>query len=299
MKISIISQPYNIFNNQKSVSCQQNLFVKGVNNTGNKPVFCASYTEDEIRARQTLSKQRNERVRGISEEEYNDIIDDLIENHSSIDCRYKSSTDHFIDLSYCEDIPFEFMGVIPYCGYESSSKRINKYLLGIERKADEETEQKKADYISALNYSLEKIDEKYGKFEGYTYRRGHFSPNTNRYYATGQSVVADSYIYNVIDNGLYPDKIHHYNVIKLKNGHKVNKMLNEYSHSHLKELASQEDEIIIDAKSKFRYVNPSEYSDKEQNICDEYFNKIKTYQKSNYSDEELNKKIRIHLWEEI
>ena len=295
MNISFkITPNTNIYNHNSTLKSTPNRIV----NNEKYLNFGATYTEAEIRAKQILAKQRRENIKDINDDEYNEIMNYLIDNRSDLNSRYVPNN-YFIDKSYCGNIPFEFMGVIPYCGYEDCNKHINNFITGEEKFSSLEKETENEKFISALNYSLDRIDDRYGKYDGIVYRKGRFAPSIPRFYSTSANIPKDDYIYSNLENEFNNKKEINFNVIKLKNGHKLNSMLYEYATSGLKELAEEEDEILIDTKSKFNYLTEKEATPELRELKENYYNIITKELKENHSEEELRNKIKIHLWEEI
>lgn len=199
--------------------------------------------------------------------------------------------------------PFELRGLIPYCGFFDISLDINNYLKYAKcgklellpagtipdnnkklLDVDDETIKK---FIKCLNYSLNKLDERYGVYEGIVYRGGNFSSDGKQYYSTSKEIVP--YIH-VESQGKFDNKFH---IIYVKNGHKIVNFQEDYFKPHEIPKPDIEKEILLSPAKYFEVDKPQYYENKL-----EMAEKIKKYldnKNMNFTiDELLNK---IHVWE--
>lgn len=246
--------------------------------------FCGKETGDI-----KLATQRQSKLKTLTDEEYISIVDDLAKKGFL----NSGSSKFFMDTSYCENVPLKYMGAIPYCGYEDCSYSINSWLDG-RMKDDKLCEQQAIDVISALDYSLNKIDEDYGKYNGIVYRKGRFSEQPNRYSSASMNLDPESYLF--FANYAFANP---YNIIYLKNGHKLNSMLKQYATSQLHNLAQEEDEVLIDKKSQFKLIQPESYDEETKQLINNYFNLITKNIHHKYPEQELKEKIKINVWKEV
>lgn len=152
-------------------------------------------------------------------------------------------------------VPFKYIGLLPYCGGEDVSYYINHYLgkclaQYLDSRA---SEQDLCNIIRALDYSLNRLDEQFGKYEGIVYRCGYFNPKSKQYASTSLSPEAAVKIQGFFDN------TSDYSIIRTKNGHKIydfQKMVNS-------PYAASEKEILIDRNdiSTYKLVSPEDYDD--------------------------------------
>ena len=150
-------------------------------------------------------------------------------------------------------VPFKYIGLLPYCGGEDVSYYINRYLgKCLTRHLDSRaSEQDLCNIIRVLDYSLNQLDEQFGKYKGIVYRRGYFSPKSKQYASTSLSPEIAVKFHGFFDNTC------DYSIIRTKNGHKIydfQEMVNS-------PYAIGEKEILIDRNdiSTYKLVSPEDY----------------------------------------
>lgn len=165
------------------------------------------------------------------------------------------------------DIDKNLKGLVPYCGTSDISNSINCWLTG-RHNPDKPllTDLMMSDIVRAFEFSLDKLDKKYGKYSGTVYRSGYFNPNKDsQYYST-------SYFLSCALDHKYrqkPSSKNPYSIIRLKNGHNIYKFQEETKSRESLTFALAEKEVLIDRKSKFRLVPQEEYTpDEESDIMD-------------------------------
>jgi len=210
-------------------------------------------------------------------------------------------TVNLIMKSGYERTPLGLQGLISYCGADDLSNEINCWLTGREYEHSEFLDDEKfKNIIRALEYSLSKLDENYGKVEGKVFRTGYFNPITDKqFYSTSNSL--DCAVLHAQSSA--PSPFCPYSIIKLKNGHNIYQFQRD-TNSHIsKRFADIEHEILIDRKSNFRKLSPVEYTDEDIN---DILNIINRSMKINLYPEDLKDFSRridtlkwISVWEEI
>ena len=164
----------------------------------------------------------------------------------------------FISTSGYENADQELKGLVPYCGLEDKSDIINSFLSGRPLPTTVINEEQTADIIRAMDYSLEKLDEKFGKYKGVVYRVGYFNPEQDKqfYSTSANSIGAVNH-----SIGYTPSEKEPYSIIKIKNGHNIYAFQKQTNSYFSKRIAETEREILTDRNSKFRLVPESEYTD--------------------------------------
>ncbi len=186
---------------------------------------------------------------GLTEEEYNNTLN-KVEQYS---VPLYSTTGY-------NNIPQKLRGIIPYAGLMDKSNIINQFLSG--RNTDENyiyatmtfpvEKTKIKNMIRVLDYSLNKLDEEYGKYDGIVYRTGIINPASPQYYST--SGTQEGAIFH--NCSALPDK-QDYNIIYTKSGHKIYEFQKQ-SKSLLSEIFSIESEVLLDRKSGFKQIPNNE-----------------------------------------
>ena len=203
-----------------------------------------------------------------------------------------------------EAVNDNFKGLIVYCGLDDRSDTINSWLTG--RKLPEDTpadDCQIANIIRAMDYSLDRLDETFGKYKGVVYRVGFFNPISDKqfYSTSAESIGAVKHSPDII-----PTKENPYAIIKIKNGHNLHAFQKQVNSYFSKRIGETEKEILIDRNSKFRLVPESEYTDTDIRLRN-----IMLTQAVKNSDEIYGKDIEnavnghqdllkyISIWEEI
>ena len=250
--------------------------------------------------KRNIISKRNNLLKPIkAQSEYDKIVKNIFDY-----VLYKTKFDGPVELieclaqdGYC-DIDPNLKGLVPYCGTADISNSINCWLTAREDPDPPMlTDLMMADIVRAFEYSLDKLDEKYGKYEGTVYRSGYFNPNEDsQYYSTSYFLSC------ALDHKFWqkPSKECPYSIIRLKNGHNIYKFQEETKSKESLAFALAEKEILIDRKSKFRLVPPEEYtSDDESDImnivkftanCDDIY----------LTEDKVNRMRKyISVWEEV
>ena len=246
--------------------------------------------------RQNILKHSQKLLKPIkSKEEYETVLSRVLQ--------YKAYNDKpFVNLSGYEDTDTELKGLVPYCGESDKSHHINMWLTGRQSKRchllDDE---KMADVVRILDYSLQKADRKYGKYEGIVYRKGFFNPVTDSQYYSSSINPASAVLHL---GKTTPAHDNPYSIIKLKNGHNIYKFQKDTNSSVSGQFAEREQEILIDRKSRFRLIPPSKYTDEERLLKKSFLNNFVTIDTSDKSQREKIDMYNslagyISVWEEI
>lgn len=158
------------------------------------------------------------------------------------------------------------LGLLSYVGGYDVSNDINKFLSGrfpdlrrIKIRVDNGLETNcldrytpenygvMEDLVRALDYSLDKVDEEFGIYDGIVYRSGYMDSGCGQYYSTSTDPNVAAKIGNF-----------DYSVIRTKSGHKIV----DFQRKMESEFANTESEILLDRKSKYRELSIEE-CDKE------------------------------------
>ena len=142
------------------------------------------------------------------------------------------------------DINKEDEGLLFYAGYCDLSDDINRYLS--KRELYKMTKAQAKDVVKVLDYSLNRLDEKYGKYSGIVYRQGFFPLGQHQFIST----TKDPLIAAKLRGGLFINKDLDFSIIKTKNGHKITNFQREMGSNY----AEEEDEILLSRKSKFKEI---------------------------------------------
>ena len=138
-------------------------------------------------------------------------------------------------------------GLLLYAGYTDLSDEMNRFLS--KRELRKATPLMVTDAIRVFDYSLKKLDDKYGKYSGIVYRQGFFPLGQHQYIST----TVDPVIAATLRGGICYNKNLEFSIIKAKNGHKIN----EFQKKMGSDYAEEEDEILLSRHSKFREItNP-------------------------------------------
>lgn len=164
------------------------------------------------------------------------------------------------DLEWYKDIDIEEMGLIPYCGFEGSHEIINNYMTGLLNK---NTEKYKSilpvdlttipEVIRALEYSLKKLDKKYGTHKGIVYRQGFMCESPNRYIST----TLNPYIASCIYGDWRIKSNNQYSVIQVNNGHRIV----DFQRAAGVPSADGEQEILLPYTNNYRKIQDNELTD--------------------------------------
>ena len=209
-----------------------------------------------------VSKERQRLLKPVETfEEYENLLNKILEYNIPNSVSYSTK---FISTEGYEEIPIELLGLVSYCGCCDKSNEINRWLSGRPSTALTLSDEEMANVIRALDYSLEKLDERYGKYEGIVYRQGFFNPNTdNQFYSSSlSSKRANKYCFDTEDTGNDND----FSIIKVKNGHKICDFQKDTNSKISTRFAKREEEILIDRNSEFRKIPKEEYSEEDKEL---------------------------------
>lgn len=200
-----------------------------------------------------------------------------------------------------EKAPKELMGLISYCGAGDLSDLINCWLTSRSNlfscMVDDE---KMVNIINAFEYSLNKLDERFGMYEGTVYRVGFFNPITDKqFYSTSKSLGCT--VKHALDSAPSPE--FPYSIIKVKSGHDIHSFQQSIDSKVAKEFAQLEKEILIDRNSRFRKVHPKNYTPEDLKDILEIINKTMKFNLDLKGLENSSKSVDIlkwvSVWEEI
>ena len=177
----------------------------------------------------------------ISEGEYKDILNKIRD--------YKGQDEKPIfnfqyNLADYPKIKKDQEGLLLYAGCGDLSDEMNRFLS--KRELKKLTPVQAKEVISAFDYSLNKLDEKFGKYSGIVYRQGFFEPGSQQYIST----TTDPVIAATLRGGICMNKNLEFSLLKVKNGHKIN----EFQRKMGSDYAEEEEEILISGTSKLREV---------------------------------------------
>ena len=169
----------------------------------------------------------------------------------------------------------EYIGLLPYCDGQDVSYYINRYLGGIlpfdlKCRASEENI---CDLIRALDYSLARLDEEFGGYNGIVYRSGFFSPNSKQYASTSINPKFAAEVGGVFVMSS------EYSVILAKNAHKIY----DFQKMAKSPYAQKEKEILIGKNeiSLYKQVLPEQHDKRIIRAIDKFATCI--YNHSMYS----------------
>lgn len=183
------------------------------------------------------------------EEEYMQILKEVCNTPTIYGERFWNME---FEYNNYKNIKEAYIGLLPYCGNCDVSYYINCYLS--KRPANAGTyvasEKSMCNIIRALDYSLARLDEDFGKYEGIVFRKGFFSPKPIQYASTSMHAgIASSFNgFNMHDE---------FSIIRVKNAHKIYDFQKAMNSSY----ATEESEILIDRHSRHRLVPLNEYDD--------------------------------------
>ncbi len=258
--------------------------------------FC-NYIIPNAISRARLINERVKLLKPLSEEEYAEIIKKITSDE------YEKNPP-FAYIGKYKDVDSDFIGLVPYCGEEDIHDEINCWLTARKCKNSAVApDEKMANIVRALDYSLKKLDDRFGKFEGVVYRSGFFNPVTDKeYYSSSSSSLG------AIDFGMCapPSPKKQYSIIKLKNGHKISDFQRYANNKYSNKFAETEKEILIDRTSKFRLIPEEEYTEKDKRLKEEFLalvmsdtNEV-TQRDIDFALEEYGDRLDyISIWEEI
>lgn len=252
-----------------------------------------------------IISERQKLLKPLTDREYNETIKKVFEYDGP--CAYYIGGSQepcsllVIPCGY-EEIDDKLKGLIAYCGRYDISNEINRWITARDEEYAKQhfSDERMKNVINTLDYSLKKLDEKHGKYQGIVYRSGYFNPNKSKqYYST--SFIPQ----NVIEmDDPTPLDENEYSIIKVKNGHNIYKFQREADSDISNMFAFREHEILIDKKSKFRQIPKEEYTEKDKELIENFlFEVIRNYspkicgENTDFDCNEFKKQISI--WEEI
>ena len=232
--------------------------MSDINGEFKKDIDFYTYPKPLCVAKNELIQNRLALLKPISsKEEYNEVLKEILSYKTFSDDNKR--IEPFVYIWGYENIDPDLKGLVVYCGSEDKSNIINSWLSG--RKLPDNfmlDDRQMANVIRAMDYSLNKLDEKFGRYKGVVYRGGFFNPNTDKqFYSTSATSI------NAVkhSNKFLPAEDNPYSIIRVKNGHNINEFQKNADSFIARKFASTEKEILIDKQSKFRLVPESEYTD--------------------------------------
>lgn len=178
-----------------------------------------------------------------SKEEYVKLLDEIYDYKSADG---KHLFDYVRSKKEYPNATKEQEGLLLYAGVGDLSDDINRFLSGREMKKMNEKQAKNV--VKVLDYSLEKLDKSLGKFSGVVYRQGFFPKNAGQFIST----TKDPVIAATLRGGICHNKDMEFSVIKVKEGHKINKFQKKMGSAY----ADEEDEILLSRTNRYIQVAP-------------------------------------------
>jgi len=272
------------FANPKISEAKKNLEIVKVNDL---PKILYSQAPIGISSK-VASNERQQLLKPVETfEEYRNLLNEILEYEVPDSVSYLTE---FISTKGYEKVPIELLGLVSYCGCSDKSDEINRWLSGRPSTQSTLPDEKMANIVRALDYSLKKLDERYSKYEGIAYRIGFFNPNTDKqFYSSSLShKFANKHLIYPQDTG----NNNIFSIIKVKNGHKIYKFQQDANSKISKRFAKSEEEILIDRKSKFKLIPKEKYTEEDieliRGICEKLPKNIEDYVWKH-----------IDIWEEI
>ncbi len=252
MKVGIKNKILNIIYKQPE---NRKRYVKNQDTLTNYGVPYNPITTPEAIIRINTVRERLKLLKPIeTQEEYEKVFSEILEYQKPNTEGYKP----FIDFEGYDDVDINLLGLVPYCGKDDKSEHINIWLTGRNKNRIpllNDTEMAKI--VRVLDFSLKNMDKKYGKYNGIVYRKGFFNPITYKQYYSSSYTIEGAITHS--GNSL-PSPNNSYSIIKLKNGHKMYDFQKDSNSDIAREFAESETEVLIDRKSKFRFVPEKEYT---------------------------------------
>ncbi len=259
-----------------------------------KPDYTNIILKPETIQKQEVSRERQSYLKPVeSQEEYGGLINELFNPADSSD----DGSACFYDLYEYKSADRDLLGLVPYCGSDDISDDINMWLSGRNNLYPVTDDNSMIKIIRLLDYSLKKLDEKFGRYEGIVYRKGFFNPVTDKQFYSSSSVPEYPICH---EERIFPSETMPYSIIKVKNGHNVYEF-QKYADNRFASIVGElEKEILIDRKSKFRIIPENKYSEEDKKLKQNLISQIILYSGNNIPKEEQeNLSKNIHLWEEI
>ena len=185
------------------------------------------------------------------------------------------------NLKYYPKVKKEQEGLLLYAGCGDLSDDMNRFLSQREMRKMNPTQAR--DVVRVFDYSLKKLNEKFGKYSGFVFRQGFFPADKHQYIST----TTDPIIAATLRGGICTNKNLEFSILKIKNGCKIN----EFQRKMGSEYAEEEEEILINRTSKLKEITQP-YGQ---------FLTLKTKVKKlleSYAHQEINPD-RIRLFEEV
>ena len=168
-----------------------------------------------------------------------------------------------------EKVPNHLRGLISYCGFSDISHDINTFLkfekhghldlLESGSKSDKKSHllidadsKDVKSFIKCLDYSLSKLDEKYGVYRGFVYRGGLFEADGKQYYSTSRELVP---FVQVESQGKQELQFH---IIETQSGHKINEFQKEFYAPEGVQRYDYEKEILLPRDTIYEEVTNDE-----------------------------------------
>ena len=181
-------------------------------------------------------------------------------------------------------------GLIPYCGQDDCHRLINAYLGSRLTKLEQEAWKFQMPYdldtipdvIRLLEYSLNRLDNKYGKYKGIVYRQGVMSETPNQYIST----TINPYIATELNGGPFGifTGSKHFSIIQTQNGHKIMDFQKEANSA----FANSEQEILMPFQNRYKKLTDEPLS-KELSEAKEQFASILFENAKRYYKEKINR----------
>lgn len=134
--------------------------------------------------------------------------------------------------------------LMPYSGDEEIYYKINKVLRGEEITDKRYSNSMLEDIIRLMDYAFNEIDKLYGKFEGIVFRYGRVNEVSKNYVSAAHSPKG---LLNFITGVNRDGFAREFNIINVKNGHKIEKIQPFYE---------EEKEIVISPTKFEKVINP-------------------------------------------
>ena len=135
------------------------------------------------------------------------------------------------------------------------------------------------DVVKCLDYSLKEIDKEFGVYNGFVYRNGKMSSNSNTYVSTSKDLHCTM------------GDTSEFHVIKTKRGHDIHKFQKKYY-----PVNESENEILLPRDAQYRELTGLQYEEERLKLAKAKYEYLKLSNENIKLEDVLS---RTHVWEEI
>lgn len=199
----------------------------------------------------------------ISAEEYEKLIEEIKTEYSN-PTEYFTGSKLYSTDGYQKSIEKKYEGLIPYIGEHDFSADINRYLSKRELFVLSDVQAEKLTKV--LDYSLAKMDEEYGKYNGIVYRKGFFNPNIKQFYSTSIDPKSAAKLGGSERYLPYAG----YSIIKTKSGHKIY----DFQNSHGSHFGNSEKEVLLPRNLNYREITSEKLAPEDIKLKEEFASKF-------------------------